>query len=202
VQPAWDNATIAAILDALRRYLNDPAMAGPAPVATTGAKAPTATPQARRILEGHVPDSGSRPASWKRSAGSAVPDTQHSEPLRTLGAGEHYTVSWVVGSDPAGSAWLVGLSGRENEMWSDVEFGLECDNGVLGAWRHGEKFAHGGRLSAGDRLSLKVSGTTLEYQKNGVTFATARIAGARDYRVDASVRAGAAGLGGIALSLP
>jgi hypothetical protein len=87
-------------------------------------------------------------------------------------------------------------------MWSDVEFGLECDNGALSAWRHGEKFAQGGRLSAGDRLSLKVSGTTLEYRKNGVTFATARIAGSRDYRVDASVRSGVAGLGGIALSLP
>jgi hypothetical protein len=83
-----------------------------------------------------------------------------------------------------------------------VEFGLECDNGGLSAWRHGEKFAHGGRLSAGDRVSLKVSGTSLEYQKNGVTFATARIAEARDYRVDALVRSGTAGLGGVALSLP
>jgi uncharacterized repeat protein (TIGR01451 family) len=203
VQPVWDNATIAAMLDALRRYLNDPAEAGPSPGSTTGAKASTTTRQARRILDGNVQDSGLRPGSPERSAGSGVPGTQHSEPLRTLGAGENYTISWVVGSDPTRSVWLVGLSGRQNEVaWSDVEFGLECDNGGLSAWRHGEKFAHGGRLSAGDRVSLKVSGTSLEYQKNGVTFATARIAEARDYRVDALVRSGTAGLGGIALSLP
>ena len=201
VPPVWDNAATDAILDALRRYLDDPIVTGPGRIGATGVVALSPSPQSRPIFDGDFSPSGL--SATRQDGVMHVTRTQHSAPLRTLGAGTAYSVSWVVGGNPAEADWRVGLSGRENGAnWSDVEFGLECNNGVLSAWHHGAQLAMGGRLSAGDRLTLKVSGTTLEYQKNGETFAAAHIAGARDYRVDASVRSAAAGLGGFALSLP
>ena len=130
-------------------------------------------------------------------------NTVNSAALSTLGAAGDYKVSWTVGTDPAGTNWVVGFGDIElSADRTDVDFGLQCSNGDLTARRNGVWVASGGNISAGDLLSLRVVGTTIEYQLNGVAFATADTVGTEDFYIDTAFKSGIIGLNDFVLELP
>lgn len=130
-------------------------------------------------------------------------NTVNSVAFSTLGAADEYSVSWTVGTDPADTNWIVGFGDIEvSADRADVDFGLQYSNGDLTARRNGVWLASGGNISAGDVLSLHVAGATIEYQLNGVAFATAAIVGSEDFYIDTSFKSGMIGLNDFVLELP
>ncbi len=134
------------------------------------------------------------PTGWNNSANSVL--------FSTLGITSDYVFSWTVDSDPAGTIWMVGLGITESSVrWEDVDFGLRTVNsGRITAYENGVFRANGPFLQQGDVLSIAVSGTTLEYQHNGLTFATSTITANQDFFVDTSFRSGAIELGSFTLT--
>jgi hypothetical protein len=127
--------------------------------------------------------------------------TTNSVPLSTLGASGTYTVSWSIDSNPAGTVWVVGLgiaeSGPER---TDIDFGLRSTNGALEVRENGTWGTSNGTLSIGDVLSIRVSGTMLDYQLNGVTFYSSPISGTEDFYIDTAFKSGAIDLGSFTLT--
>jgi len=127
--------------------------------------------------------------------------TINSVPLSSLGAGSSYTVSWTVNSNPVGSNWVVGLGVTESGPGrTDIDHGLRNANGALqvrenGIWRLGA-----GALSIDDTLSLRVNGTTLDYQLNGVTLYSTTISGSDDFYVDTAFKNGPTSLADFTLT--
>jgi hypothetical protein len=129
-------------------------------------------------------------------------NTINSVRLSSLGAGTSYSVSWTVDSNPAGTNWVVGLGVTESSAArTDVDYGLRNLNGSLQIRRNGTWLASSGTLSIGDTLSLRVNGTTLEYQRNGITLYSIAISGTEDFYIDTAFKNGAMQLGSFTLTL-
>ncbi len=128
-------------------------------------------------------------------------NTINSASLSSMGAIDDYTVSWTVASTPVGSLWVVGLGINETgPERTDIEYGLRCADGVLEARQSGNWLASAGTIAVGDTLSIRVSGTELEYQRNGVTFYTSTIAGTEDFYIDTAFKNGAIQLNNFTLT--
>ena len=133
------------------------------------------------------------PNSWTNTINSVA--------LSSMGAADAYTVSWTIASNPSGPTWVVGLGVNETgPERTDIEFGLRSSAGVLEARQGGTWLANGGTLANGDTLAIRVTGTLLEYQRNGVTFASATIAGTEDFYIDTAFKDGAIQLGNFTLA--
>ncbi len=118
--------------------------------------------------------------------------TINSAPLSLLGATNDYSASWTIGSNPAGTTWVAGFGVSETDSgWRDVEYGLRSSNGLLTVYVNGSYAAGGGPLSAGDELSIAVSGTLLEFRVNGVPIHSRTISGSEDFYIDSSFKSGA-----------
>jgi uncharacterized delta-60 repeat protein len=111
--------------------------------------------------------------------------------LSTLGYSDDYTIRFTVDNE-TNNAWTVGLGSVESSVnHLDPEFAIFHDyvsgvdsvsirhNGVnMGSYNVG--------MTAGGEFGFYINGTTLEYQYNGVTFATDTIPAATDWYVDSS----------------
>ena len=133
------------------------------------------------------------PNSWTNTINSVA--------LSSMGAAGSYTVSWTVTSNPAGTTWVVGIGVNETGPdITDIEFGLRSSAGTLNARQGGTWLANGGAMAVGDTLAIRVTGTLLEYQRNGVTFASTTIAGTEDFYIDTAFKNGAIQLGNFTLT--
>ena len=104
-------------------------------------------------------------------------------------------------SRPAGTIWVVGLGIQETgPERTDIDFGMRSTNGALEARQNGTWGASNGTLSIGDVLSIRVSGTMLDYQLNGVTFYSSPITGTEDFYIDTAFKSGAIELGSFTLT--
>jgi hypothetical protein len=123
--------------------------------------------------------------------------------LSTLGAGSDYTVSWTIDSLPDSTVWIVGLGIAETlgvDDWIDVDYGLRSSGGSLNVRESGAWVTGDGTLAVGDTLGIRVAGTVLEYQLNGVTFHTTTITGTEDFYIDTAFKSGAVTLGSFKFS--
>jgi len=133
------------------------------------------------------------PPNWTSSINSV--------PLSSLGAVDNYTVSWTVNSNPSGTIWVVGLGINETGLGrTDIDFGLRSSNGTLEVRENGTWRLSAGTLSIGDMLGIRVSGTTLEFQLNGVTIYSSGISGSEDFYIDTAFKNGAVQLGAFTLT--
>ena len=130
-------------------------------------------------------------------------NTVNSVSLSTLGAGSDYTVSWTIVTPPDDTVWIVGLGVDETpgvDDWVDVDYGLRSSAGFLNVRESGAWVTGDGQLAVGDTLGIRVAGTVLEYQLNGVTFHTTNISGTEDFYIDTAFKSGAVTLGSFKLS--
>jgi hypothetical protein len=134
------------------------------------------------------------PTGWQNTVNSA--------PLSSLGAGADFTVGWTVQTTPGDTIWIVGLGLTETDVddWRDVDFGIRSSAGSLNVRENGTWVKGGGALAAGDRLEIRVIGTTLEYRHNGVVVATSTITGTEDFYIDTAFKSGAIELGSFTLT--
>ncbi len=117
--------------------------------------------------------------------------TVNSAPLSMLGATDEYKVEFAIGSNPAGTTWVLGFGITESEAgWRDVDFGLRSSGGVLSIYEGGAWVVNLGNLAVGDRLGIAVNGTQLEYRRNGATVRTRTIT-PQDFYIDSSFKEGA-----------
>ena len=127
-------------------------------------------------------------------------NTVNSAAISSLTSSGNYSVSWTVGSEPAGTTWVVGLGLTEGgPNWRDIDHGLRSLNGVLTVYENGTWMASASALAIGDVLSIVVSGSVLEYRLNGVAIHTSAIIGGEDYYIDSSFKEGAIDLNGFAI---
>jgi hypothetical protein len=121
--------------------------------------------------------------------------------MSSLGAGSAYTVSWVVDSNPNNTIWVVGLGINETDSQrTDIEYGFRNSNGSLQVRQNGNWLANISALSVGDMLGIRVDGTMLEFQLNGVPVYTSVISGTEDFYIDTAFKSGAIELGSFTLS--
>ena len=133
------------------------------------------------------------PSGWNRN-------TVNSAPISSLTSSSDYIVSWEVGSDPAGTTWVVGLGiADEGANWRDIDYGLRSSGGLLTVYENGAWQASNSSLTGGDVLSIMISGSALEYQLNGVTFHVSAIVGGEDFYIDTSFKESAIDLNGFAI---
>lgn len=133
------------------------------------------------------------PNNWTNSANSA--------PLSNVGADDEFTVSWTVASPVVGTTWVVGLGVEETGPdWRDVDFGMRSSEGVLNIRLSGIWVAQSRMLVPGDRLSIRVSGTTIEFQLNGAPIATSTRSGTESFYIDTAFKNGAITLGDFTLT--
>jgi hypothetical protein len=127
--------------------------------------------------------------------------TINSVNLSSLGAGDNYTVSFTIDSSPSGTIWYVGLGVNETgPERTDIEHALRSTNGTLEVRESGLWRTSNGTLSVGDILSIRVNGTMLDYQLNGVTFYSSPISGTEDFYIDTAFKSGAIDLGSFTLT--
>jgi hypothetical protein len=120
-----------------------------------------------------------------------------------LGAGSSYTVSWTVNSNPFGANWVVGLGVTESGPGrTDIDHGFRNANGTLQVRENGSWRLSAGALSSGDTLSLRVNGTALDFQLNGVTVYSSTISGAEDFYIDTAFKNGQTDLADFTLAQP
>ena len=124
------------------------------------------------------------PSNWTNTVNSVL--------LSAMGAPDAYTVSWTVGSNPSGTVWQVGLGITETGVTqTDVDYGLRSASGVLEARQGNTWLATAGAMAAGDTLSIRVTGTLLEFQRNNVTFHSLAITGTEAFYIDTAFKNGA-----------
>lgn len=125
------------------------------------------------------------PIGWQNTVNSVL--------LSSLGAGSDFTVGWTVQTSPVDTIWVVGLGLTETnvEAWRDVDFGIRSSGGSLNIRENGTWVKGGGALAVGDRLEIRVTGTTLEYLHNSVVVATSTITGTEDFYIDTAFKTGA-----------
>ncbi len=123
------------------------------------------------------------PDGW----GSQVNSTS----VSTLGYSDDYTIRFTVDNE-TNNAWTIGLGSAESSVdFTDPEFALFHDyiNGVdTVSVRHNgvSTGTYNIGMTNGGVFGLYVNGTTLEYQYDGVTFATDTITAATDWYIDSS----------------
>jgi hypothetical protein len=189
-------------------YIDTSFKTGPAIVDVTvvgeGGGGPVDPPDSQPIA-GWVNQAGGVTATSNNLSHTGLPNswtsTINSVSMSSMGATDSYTVSWTIASNPSGATWVVGLGINETgPERTDIEFGLRSSAGALEARQGGIWLANAGTLSTGDTLSLRVTGTLLEYQRNGVTFASTTISGTEDFYIDTSFKNGAIQLGNFTLT--
>ena len=129
--------------------------------------------------------------SYSGAGGGWNAHTVNSAPLSMFGATDEYKVEFTVGSNPAGTTWVLGFGITETEAgWRDVDFGLRSVAGALSIVEGGNWVVNLGNLAIGDRLGIAINGTLLEYRRNGVTVRSRTIT-PQDFYIDSSFKAGA-----------
>jgi hypothetical protein len=82
---------------------------------------------------------------------------------------------------------------------TDIEYGFRSSNGTLQIRQSGNWIANIGTLSVGDVLGIRVEGTMLEFQLNGVAVYSTTISGTEDFYIDTAFKTGAIDLGSFTL---
>jgi hypothetical protein len=104
------------------------------------------------------------------------------------GSGITQSVSFKCGSHD--NSVLAGLSNTANvqQTFDDIAFGVYCDRGVLNVYEHGVHKGTFGSYTDTDSIFVKVTGTIVEYQKNGSNFYTSSTPATFPLHVDTSFR--------------
>ncbi|HEX5787326.1 MAG TPA: hypothetical protein VFY03_04060, partial [Woeseiaceae bacterium] len=136
------------------------------------------------------------PAGWANN-------TILSGPLADLGAADDFEVAWTVASDPSAATWILGLGvGESGADWRDVDYAFRGANGSLAVYEGGTWRTNVAPLVVGDRLSIAVRGSELEYRMNGVKVFATPIAPGTAFYIDSSFKSGAIQMGGFTLLIP
>ncbi len=173
-------------------------------VSVFGDAGPVDPPDANAIVD-WVNAAGGVTANANDLSFSGTPNswtnTINSVSLASLGAGDNYTVSWTIDSNPSGTVWELGLGFNETgPERTDIEHALRSTNGALEVRESGLWRASNGSLAIGDVLSIRVNGMVLDYQLNGVTFFSSPISGTENYYIDSAFKSGAINLGSFTLA--
>ena len=134
------------------------------------------------------------PTAWSANSINSVP-------LDGLGYSDDFELSWQIGSDPAGTTWIMGLGASESSNdWRDVDHGLRSSGGVLTVYENGSWRGNFGALAPGDVLAIRVTGTLVQYSRNGSVILETLGTAAPSYYVDSSFRSGAIDLSAIGIA--
>jgi hypothetical protein len=88
---------------------------------------------------------------------------------------------------------MVGLGVEETGFnWRDVEFGFRLHQGLLKVYENGDEQYNAGPLVSGDQLTIRITGTTLQYRRNGELLYSRPLAGNEDFYIDTSFKDGQA----------
>ncbi|MFP6904588.1 MAG: SdrD B-like domain-containing protein, partial [Verrucomicrobiota bacterium] len=131
--------------------------------------------------------SSSAPSSWN--------STLTSLDFSALGVSGTYTVSFTPDQGNIRSVMIglnkAGQNSGTSTSWSNIDHAMYLrSDGILRIYESGSN-KHSSSYSAGDLLSIEVTGSTLKYKRNGSTLRTKTITSGQDFYIDTAFPGGA-----------